>query len=110
MTKKYPIDEVQDHIEHVKELETEIDRLKDQVDELESDMESANWDRVTTEGQLGECKEDYENEHDKVDNFVTILKDVQKLLKQLEIDLDYDIYKLYEDDMVAIIKEINYIL
>ena len=35
MAKKYPIDEVRDHIEHVKELETEIDRLKDQVNEYQ---------------------------------------------------------------------------
>ena len=103
MAKKYPIDEIQDHIEHVKELETKIDRLKDRINDLEFDLEVTEND--TTQNQLDECEEDYEDARDTAEKLSKLLTDVLNFLNKIEV-LPVE----YHKDIKALIKEINYAL
>ena len=106
MAKTYPIDEIRDHIEHVKELEAEIDRLKDEVNDLESDMESADWDKVTTEGQLGECEKDYKDARDTAAVFGKLLKGILDRLSEIKDTVNEE----HQSIINVLIKEINYTL
>ena len=103
---KYPLEVVRDHQDHIQELEKVIDELKDQVNDLESDMELANWDRVSTEGQLEECEKDYEIARDNAEGFDKLLRKILETLNSIVGDLNPDSQK----DIRATIRLINYTL
>ena len=104
---KCPIDVVQDCQVQINDLNQEIENLKEQISDLEYDLE-CGIDESDTEEQLSECEINYEIARDTTEQYSKLLAITIDTLNNVVNDPHLSGY--HQKAIQVLIKEINYIL